>query len=152
MGAASNVLTGAGFGQPSFGAVTIAGATTTGVGGRTGTAGISSRGLTGGVGGGYGGLGGGYGGANSTPQVSYTATIAYSGPPTITPVARADLQGLLSRSSALSRPGTIRVDAVGEVIVLRGKVASEDERRLVEGMVRLEPGVHEVRNELEVGP
>jgi osmotically-inducible protein OsmY len=84
--------------------------------------------------------------------VSYTATVAYSGPATLTPVARADLQGLLSRSSALSRPGTIRVDAVGEVIVLRGKVADESERRLVEGMVRLEPGVHEVRNELEIGP
>jgi len=44
------------------------------------------------------------------------------------------------------------VEAQGEVIVLRGRVADEDERRLVEGMVRLEPGVHEVRNELEIGP
>ena len=44
------------------------------------------------------------------------------------------------------------MEAAGNVIVLRGKVASEDERRLVEGMVRLEPGVHDVQNDLEVGP
>ena len=87
LGQASNVLKGAGFGQPSFGSVTTAGGTTTGIAGRTGTAGIANRGLTGGVGGGgYGGLGGGYGGMNSTPQVSYTATVAYSGPAAITPV------------------------------------------------------------------
>jgi hypothetical protein len=148
MGAGGTQLRGAGFGQPSYGTVTTTSVTTTGAGGlagRTGTATVGNRGMT-------GGIGGGIGGANSTPQVSYMATVGFAGPPMITPVVRADLQGLLNRSSALSRPGTLRVEAAGDVIVLRGRVANEDEKRLVEGMVRLEPGVHEVRNELEVGP
>ena len=65
---------------------------------------------------------------------------------------RVDLQAMVSRSSAIRTPANVRVEADGNVIVLRGRVADEDEKRLVEGMVRLEPGVREVRNELEIGP
>ena len=96
-----------------------------------------------------GGIGGGTG---QMPEVSYAATVRFAAPPVEVTVVRADLQGLLNRSSALSRPGSVRVEADGNAIVLRGRVADEDEQRLVEGMVRLEPGVHEVRNELEIGP
>jgi BON domain len=143
MGAGGTQLKGSGFGQPSFGTVSTASGTT-GIAGRTGTATVNNRGLTGG----YGGLGG----ANSTPQVSYTAQVGFRAPPVVAPTIRLDLQAMVGRSSALRVPGNVRVEAAGDVIVLRGKVADEDEKRLVEGMVRLEPGVHEVRNELEIGP
>ncbi len=43
----------------------------------------------------------------------------------------------------------IQVDQNG-VVVLRGQVESEHARRLAENLVRLEPGVREVRNELQV--
>ena len=155
MGAPGQPLRGAGFGSPTLnvtttGAAGRTGLTTglTGIGGRTGTAAIGGRGMTGGL----GGLGGGFGGANAMPEVSYAATIRFAPPPVAITTVRTDLQALLNRSSALSRPGSIRVEADGNVIVLRGRVADEDEKRLVEGMVRLEPGVHEVRNELDVGP
>lgn len=138
-------LQGQGFAQPSFGTVTTITTTNTGLGGRTGTAAIGGRGMTGGI----GGLGSA---ASQTPDVSYTAVIRFAPPPVSVTVIRADLQGLLNRSSALSRPATVRVEADGDTIVLRGRVADEDEKRLVEGMVRLEPGVREVRNELEIGP
>jgi hypothetical protein len=142
-------LQGQGFGQPSFGSVTIASASTTGLGGRTGTAGIASRGMTGGL----GGLGGLSGGAGQMPMVSYAATVRFSPAPPVVPAAvRADLQAMIGRTSALSRPAGVRVEADGNVIVLRGRVADEDEKRLVEGMIRLEPGIREVRNELEIGP
>src|SRR5437660_852477 len=108
-----------------------------------GGAGGSSFGGGGGTSLGGGGSAFSGGGTNQSPQVSYAATVQFAGArPVLTPVVRADLQAILSRSSALSRPGSLRVEAVGDVIVLRGKVADEDERRLVEGMVRLEPGVH----------
>ena len=45
---------------------------------------------------------------------------------------------------------TVRVEVVGTTVILRGRVADEDERRLVEGMVRLEPGVQVVQNELTI--
>jgi hypothetical protein len=145
MGVAGQQLKGQGFGQPSFGNVTTTtttGLTGTGIAGRTGTASIN-RGLTGGV----GGLS-----SSSTPQVSYAATVGFRPPPIAVPVVRADLQAMVNRSSALRVPGNVKVESVGDVIVLRGKVADDDERRLIEGMVRLEPGVHDVRNELEIGP
>ena len=44
----------------------------------------------------------------------------------------------------------ITVATDGNTVVLTGAVASDDERRLVENMIRLEPGVHSVRNELQV--
>jgi BON domain len=143
MGSGGQQLKGSGFGQPSFGTVTTT-TGTTGAAGRTGTAGISNnRGLTGGV-----------GGMNSsaTPQVSYTAMVRFAPAPVISPTFRADLQGVIGRSSAIRVPGNVRVEAVGDTIVLRGKVADEDERRLAEGLIWLEPGVNNVRNELEVGP
>lgn len=150
MGSGGQQLKGQGFGQPSMGNVTTTGGTIgTGIAGRTGTASVG-RGLTGGV----GGLGGGLGGMGSasTPQVSYAAQIGFRPAPVSAPVIRADLQAMVNRSSAIRVPGNVRVEAVGDVIVLRGKVADDDERRLIEGMVHLEPGVHEVRNELEIGP
>ena len=38
------------------------------------------------------------------------------------------------------------------VVILRGKVGSEDQKKLAAAMARLEPGVREVRNELVVSP
>jgi len=40
--------------------------------------------------------------------------------------------------------------ASGPVIVLRGSVATDHERRLAEALVRLTPGVRDLVNELEV--
>jgi osmotically-inducible protein OsmY len=57
---------------------------------------------------------------------------------------------MLARSPSIRQPSAITVEVVGTTAVLRGRVSDEDEKRLVEGMVALEPGVHEVRNELQV--
>ena len=43
----------------------------------------------------------------------------------------------------------IELVADGQVVVLRGNVQTGDEARLVEGMIRLTPGVRDVRNELK---
>ena len=63
---------------------------------------------------------------------------------------RTDLQGILARTSSLAGTAGIQVTMDGPTVVLRGKVADDDERRLAENVLRLSPGVHEVRNELEV--
>lgn len=46
--------------------------------------------------------------------------------------------------------GEIAVSSVGRTVVLRGTVATEQARSLAERVALLEPGVSEVRNELEV--
>jgi osmotically-inducible protein OsmY len=63
---------------------------------------------------------------------------------------QADLTQALARSSALADSRGIQVALVDSVVVLRGKVANEHDRRLAEGLVRMSPGVHAVRNELQV--
>ncbi|HEX3148334.1 MAG TPA: BON domain-containing protein [Gemmataceae bacterium] len=128
-----------GFGQPSFGAVTSA-ATQASATGR-GSAMVNNRGMMGGL-----------GGQQNTPAVSYAATVSFAPTPVVAPAMRANLQGIVNRSSFIGVPANVRVESDGGTIVLRGKVADDDERRLVESMVRLEPGVSDVRNELKVGP
>ncbi len=62
--------------------------------------------------------------------------------------ARSDFQNVIARSSSLPSKGGIRVLMDGEVVVLQGTVQDEHERRLAEALVRLTPGVRELRNEL----
>ncbi len=54
----------------------------------------------------------------------------------------------LTQSSDLDRRDNIQVVMDGPAVVLRGRVADDDESRLVENMVKLTPGVNQVRNEL----
>jgi osmotically-inducible protein OsmY len=63
---------------------------------------------------------------------------------------RDSLQSVVARSSSVSVPANVKVDVDSGVVVLRGQVVDDDERRHVENLVRLSPGVREVRNELEV--
>jgi osmotically-inducible protein OsmY len=56
----------------------------------------------------------------------------------------------LARSTALSPGRDINAALDGPVLVLRGTVADEHDRRIAEGIARLSPGVREVRNELKV--
>jgi hypothetical protein len=61
-----------------------------------------------------------------------------------------NLRRSLRSSSPLSRFGTIEVSLEGGTAVLRGTVASENERALAEQVAMLEPSISEVRNELTV--
>jgi hypothetical protein len=64
-------------------------------------------------------------------------------------VARSDLQGVLANSARFSQPGNIQVRADGSTVVLQGTAASAYEARLAEAMLRLQPGVGDIRNELQ---
>jgi hypothetical protein len=111
-----------------------------GAGGRTG-------GLTGGTMSSAGSLG---------PSIGRTGPVLTSvmSPPAqvvVSPDVRvANLQGVITRSPAFTAPGGVNVRMDGTTVVLQGRVASADERRLAENMLRLQPGVRGVRNELQV--
>jgi osmotically-inducible protein OsmY len=62
----------------------------------------------------------------------------------------AQITGQLNKVQGLSSVGPINVSLVGQTAVLRGTVASEADRQLAEGLVRLAPSVQGVLNELEV--
>ena len=62
------------------------------------------------------------------------------------------LQNRLARIPQLKDRGSVKVEMEGQVAVLRGEVASQHERDLVGRLVLLEPGIADVRNELQVAP
>ncbi len=60
------------------------------------------------------------------------------------------LTALLTRTPQIARVSPISVTMESDTAVLRGQVRSPRDRQLAEDIVRLEPGVWEVRNELVV--
>jgi hypothetical protein len=123
------------FGQPIYGNLTT---------GQTGTANIA---------GGTGATGNVYPGANSIGvrrAPAYATTLGFAAPRMAPGRVQADAQQSIARSTRLSSRDGIQVRMDGDVVVLQGAVADEHDRRLAEGLVRLTPGVRQVRNELQV--
>jgi len=61
-----------------------------------------------------------------------------------------NLRSAISRSSSLKNPAAIQLFLQDNTVVLQGVVSSDHERRLAEGLVRVTPGVRDVRNDLKV--
>jgi len=93
---------------------------------------------------GYSGFGGG-GSANLYYSTSSSSSIQ-SAPTAL----QAEVQKILNRSSRLDAANTIQVAAERGMVVLRGIVKDDHERRLAEAIARLTPGVRDLRNELAV--
>lgn len=134
-------------------------------GGRTGT-GTTGFGATGATGlggfgtgrtgaGGFGGLGGQGGtGQNGIVvpipvQINYAAQIRFAAPPVAPARIQTDLRSALDNSTLIASGRGVQVitDDLNNV-TLRGRVRDEDEARLIEGVVRLTPGVRAIQNEL----
>ena len=152
-----------GFGAALYGATGGGTATTNGTGNtinaRSGNSAITTGGRTQGGGQQAGGQQGGGNASNQSGivialprQISYTATLSFKSPVATVSQMATDLRATLDRSTMLIDPRGVSLAMDGGVVVLSGRVASDDELRLVEGMVRLTPGVRDVRNELKVGP
>lgn len=58
----------------------------------------------------------------------------------------ARIASMLQHTVQIKKRTPIRVDVVGETAVLRGRVATQQDRDLAENLVRLEPGVWDVKN------
>jgi hypothetical protein len=95
----------------------------------------------------------GYPGSNSIGTrraPAYTTAVAFDITPVKPTVVQSDVQAMLNRSSKILSKDTIVVALDGDVLVLRGTAKDAHERRLAEALVRLTPGVRNVRNELAV--
>jgi hypothetical protein len=101
------------------------------------------------------GIGGGYGNASAAQvialprPISYTAVVRFAPPPMTAPVIHATARAVLDRSISLSNPRGIEVVPNGAVVILRGTVRDADEAQLAENMLRLTPGISDVKNELK---
>ena len=145
------------------GRTTGVGGATTGAGAFGATAGGLGRTGAGAAGFGQTGLGqtgfgqtGGFGQTNqnstqvtqSPRQISYTATLKFAAPTTTAPAMQVKLRDILNSSVRVTGSENVQIITDGTAVVLRGEVASRDQAQLVEGMIRLTPGVRVVQNEL----
>lgn len=65
-------------------------------------------------------------------------------------VSAARLQGRLANNPRVKAMGSVAVAVEGQTVVLKGSVASDHDRQLLARMLLLEPGISDVRNELQV--
>lgn len=81
-------------------------------------------------------------------QINYAAEVRFASPPVAAPKLQGDLQTVVGTGGlANSKAVQVVVDGNNNVI-LRGTVMDDEEARLVEGLVRLTPGVRNISNEL----
>ncbi len=114
-----------------------------------------------GAAGGRGGIGGagGRGGQSSSNQsgiliplpvqINYSAQMRFPTPPVAAGRMRTELRLVIDGTSQIANPKGVQIvtDDANNV-TLRGTVKDDDEARLVEGLVRLTPGVGAIKNEL----
>ncbi|CAN5519555.1 hypothetical protein BH11PLA2_BH11PLA2_20190 [soil metagenome] len=81
--------------------------------------------------------------------IRYAVSVRFPTPAIVPGKMHSDLRESIGRSTFIANPGNVNIAMEGPVVVLRGKVKDEEEARTAEGIVRLTPGVREVRNELE---
>jgi hypothetical protein len=62
----------------------------------------------------------------------------------------ARLQAMIDRSTYLKSKAGLRISVDGATVQLQGQVASDRERKMVEGMIRTQPGVQDVQNLLQI--
>lgn len=108
---------------------------------------------------GLGGARGGLGGQNANnqsgivvplpAQINYVAVMRFPTPPVAPTKIHTEIRGVLDNSSLVSNGKAVQIITdVNNNITLRGNVKDEDEARLIEGIVRLTPGVANIANEL----
>lgn len=88
---------------------------------------------------------------NQRQQLRMPLTLGFTlaARPSATDVGR-KVQTRLTKIPQLRGNGPLTVEMDGRIAVLQGEVASEDARDLIARVVLLEPGISDVRNELQV--
>jgi hypothetical protein len=84
-------------------------------------------------------------------QIAYAAQVQFKLPGgNAMPQLQSDLRGAIDRlpNTMLANPAAVKIDVDGRNVILRGTVRDEDEMHLIEGLVRLTPGVRAITNEL----
>jgi hypothetical protein len=82
-------------------------------------------------------------------QINYVAQFQFRTPPPAPTKIQSDLRTVIDNSSLITSGKSVQiVTDVNNNVTLRGTVKNEDEARLIEGVVRLTPGVNDIQNEL----
>ncbi len=134
----------------------------------TATSGSGAAGGRGGAGGQAGAASNLSGSVDFTPinssglrrNLPYSAAINFDGAPTNPDVSASimeqrmvsNVSEMLARSSRIQSASNIQISLDQGVLVLSGIVGTEKERRVIEAMVRMTPGVRDLRNDVRTSP
>jgi hypothetical protein len=82
-------------------------------------------------------------------QINYTAQVQFKAPPVAPSKIQLDIRSVLDNNSLIANGKSVQIITdVNNNVTLRGNVTDENEARLIEGIVRLTPGVAAIKNEL----
>ena len=97
-------------------------------------------------------IGYGYSNTNLNRTPRYTTVLGEDLPPIAhnPGVLQSSLQDTIARSTRIKNADQIRVAVNGDVVILSGSVGSQRERNLAESLIRLNPGVSAVANQLVI--
>ena len=88
---------------------------------------------------------------NQQTQIRARMTIGFTTAPNTRSRVAMQLETRLAKIPQIKTPVPIRVSVLdGRVAVLRGSVAKASDRKLIERLAMLEPGISKVKNELTV--
>lgn len=90
--------------------------------------------------------------SNTTTIIRVSRRAAFDYPPPAAVVDSTQLSTRLSATPGIRSVGALQVEVAQRTAILRGTVQSDHDREIAEILVRLEPGISEVRNELQVQP
>jgi hypothetical protein len=88
--------------------------------------------------------------SRSEIPIATSYTIGFSTPSVSPSAVSTKISDQLNRSRSIAAAGGVNVQLDGKTAVLRGTVASDHDRDLAAQMAMLEPGVSQVKNELQV--
>lgn len=91
-------------------------------------------------------------GNTNQQQVRVSLKLGFAGGGSVSSATTAQLEKRFTRLPGLNLVSPVQVVVEKDVVVLRGRVASQSDRELAEAIARMEPGIEDVRNELSVGP
>ncbi len=89
-------------------------------------------------------------GKNAKTQLRAAFKVGFETQPVVSTAFTTRLQTRFDNLPALKDKGSITTSMEGDVLVLRGQVASAADRKLAEDLLSLEPAVSQVRNELVI--
>jgi hypothetical protein len=87
---------------------------------------------------------------SAPPPIRVQLRPAFDVPPPLPLAANIPLQQRLSKEMGAVGVGSPQIEMVGRTAVIRGVVATERDRQLIERLARLEPGVSAVENLVEI--
>jgi hypothetical protein len=86
-------------------------------------------------------------------QIAYASQVQFKMPANaVIPPLQNEVRSAISRipTSMVANPAAVQVDVDGRTVTLRGQVRDDEELHLLEGLVRLTPGVGTIKNELTI--